>query len=132
MTEIQKQALTLMAEQNIGAIQVKGFGWVFPTHIRNDYGRFGEERAVGAAKGIVRQLAPTNTSEMTYRERYNATTEWEARHIAKDLMEMNGPDEFISERDDELITAAEQKTQPSKPYLSGAIDECYRLMGLLN
>jgi hypothetical protein len=48
-----------------------------------------------------------NTSEMTYRERYLATTEWAARHLAKDLMEMNGPDEFITERDDLRITELE-------------------------
>lgn len=56
MTQIQKQALRLMAEQNIGAMPVAGFGWIFPTHIRNDYGRFGEDRAIQVAEEIVRRL----------------------------------------------------------------------------
>lgn len=56
MTQIQRQALRLMAEQNIGAMPVKGFGWIFPTHIRNDYGRFGEDEAIAVAEEIVRQL----------------------------------------------------------------------------
>lgn len=60
MTNIQKEALELMAEQNIGAMPVKGFGWIFPTHLRNDGDRFGEERAIEAAKGVVRQLRPDN------------------------------------------------------------------------
>lgn len=56
MTEIQRHALRLMADENIGAMPVKGFGWIFPTHIRNDYGRFGEDRAIAVAEEIVRQL----------------------------------------------------------------------------
>jgi hypothetical protein len=56
MTQIQKQALRLMAEQNIGCLLVKGFGWVWPTNIRNDYGRFGEEAAIHVAEEVVRRL----------------------------------------------------------------------------
>ena len=128
MTDIQKQALRLMEEQNIGCLLVKGFGWVWPTNIRNDGDRFGEERAVEAARGVIRQLEPRNTSEMTYRERYNATTGWEARHIAKDLMETNGADEFVLERDDLRITEAEERD--GKPYLVDAINKCFAIMGL--
>jgi hypothetical protein len=62
MTEIQKQALRLMDEQNVGCLLVKGFGWVWPTNLRNDGGRFGEERAIEAAHGVVRQLEPANTT----------------------------------------------------------------------
>lgn len=56
MTKTQKQALRLMDEQGIGAMPVKGFGWVFPTHVRNDGERFGHENAMAAARGIIRQL----------------------------------------------------------------------------
>jgi hypothetical protein len=61
-------------------------------------------------ESLRRQLAsvsPENTSEMTYKERYSITTEWAARHLAKDLMEMNGPDEFVTERDDQRINELE-------------------------
>jgi hypothetical protein len=73
-------------------------------------------------------ISLANTSSMTYRERYNVTAGWEARHIAKDLMEMNGPDEFLSEHDDAQIAKAEARD--AKPYLSTVIDDCYTLMGL--
>lgn len=56
MTDIQKRALALMAEQNIGCLLVKGFGWVWPTHIRNDYGRFGEDNAISATEQVVQKL----------------------------------------------------------------------------
>jgi hypothetical protein len=56
MTYTQRHALALMAEQNIGCLIVKGFGWVWPTHVRNDYGRFGEESAIQAAELIVEKL----------------------------------------------------------------------------
>jgi hypothetical protein len=125
MTNIQRHALELMEQENLGCLLVKSFGWVWPTNIRNDHGRFGEERAIKAAEAIVKKLR--NTSEMTYRERYNATTAWTARHIAKDLMEMNGPDEFISEHDDQVISKAENQ---SSTYLGDAINDCYRIMGL--
>ena len=35
MTSIQKIALQLMAEENLGAVIVAGFGWVFPVNVRN-------------------------------------------------------------------------------------------------
>jgi len=69
-----------------------------------------------------------NTSEMTYRERYNSTIGWEARHIARDLMEMNGPDEFISEQDDLRIAQAEQRDSQSQ--LSDISSKCFSIMGL--
>ena len=56
MTSIQRRALSLMAEQSIGCLIVKGFGWVWPTHLRNDYGRFGEDNAIQAAELIVEKL----------------------------------------------------------------------------
>lgn len=70
----------------------------------------------------------TNTSEMTYRERYDATVGWEARHIARDLMELNGPDEFISEQDDARISKAEQRDGRSQ--LSNITSKCFSIMGL--
>lgn len=36
LTITQKTALNAMAKNNTGALIVAGFGWVFPTHIRND------------------------------------------------------------------------------------------------
>ena len=56
MNKTQKAALKLMDEQNIGAMPVKGFGWIFPTHLRNDGGRFGQKNATAAARGIIRQF----------------------------------------------------------------------------
>lgn len=56
MTAIQRRALALMAEENIGCLIVQGFGWVWPTHVRNDYGLFGEENAIQAAGLIVEKL----------------------------------------------------------------------------
>lgn len=56
MTNIQRQALRMMEAENLGTILIKGFGWVWPTHIRNDYGRFGEENAIVAAQLIVEKL----------------------------------------------------------------------------
>lgn len=61
MTSIQKQALGLMAEQNIGCMVVKGFGWVWPTNIRNDFGRFGEDNAIQVAELIVEKLSLNNS-----------------------------------------------------------------------
>jgi hypothetical protein len=46
---------------------------------------------------------------MTYRERYLQTTGWIARHLAKDLMEMNGANEIVSVHDEALIIAAEKR-----------------------
>ncbi len=47
----------LMDERNLGCVQLKGFGYVWPTHLRNDGGRFGEDRAEQAASRIVELLA---------------------------------------------------------------------------
>lgn len=35
MTTIQKLALAIMAEENIGAIIVNGYGWVWPEQVRS-------------------------------------------------------------------------------------------------
>lgn len=35
MTTIQKIALHVMNDRNLGAVLVAGHGWVFPCHIRN-------------------------------------------------------------------------------------------------
>lgn len=56
LSEIQREALSLMYEQNIGAIAVAPFGYVFPAHIRNDGGQFGLENAEIAAAAIVARL----------------------------------------------------------------------------
>jgi hypothetical protein len=67
------------------------------------------QQILGSLRRQLASVSPErNTSEMTYRERYSATTKWAARHLAKDLMEMNGPDEFITERDDQRINELEQ------------------------
>ncbi len=36
MTDTQLNALQEMYNRNIGAIAVKGYGWVFPQHIRDN------------------------------------------------------------------------------------------------
>jgi hypothetical protein len=46
---------------------------------------------------------------MTYQERYDKTNVWSARHIAKDLMLMNGKNEIVSERDEHTICDAERR-----------------------
>lgn len=48
MTTIQKTALELMAEKNLGALIVSGYGWVWPHHIRE---------SVAVAKAVVSQLS---------------------------------------------------------------------------
>ena len=53
MSETQKQELAMMREANIGAILVNGFGYVWPTDIRNDGGKFGEANAQTVASRIV-------------------------------------------------------------------------------
>lgn len=63
MTSIQKQALHLMMEENIGCLIVAGFGWVWPTDIRNDFGRFGEDNAIRAARLVVEKLDSLNNSQ---------------------------------------------------------------------
>jgi hypothetical protein len=57
MSDTQKAALALMREKNLGAVVVRGFGYVWPTHIRNDGGRFGDENAERAAEAILARLA---------------------------------------------------------------------------
>lgn len=47
-------------------------------------------------------------SDETYAQRYNRTTEWTARHMANDLMMMNGRDALVSGRDEDQISAAER------------------------
>jgi hypothetical protein len=86
------------------------------------------QQIVDRLKAQLRAFESPNTSEMTYSERYAVTAGWEARHIAKDLMEMNGAGEFISERDDQRIEEAEQR---DKPYLAEPIEKCFDLMGLM-
>lgn len=56
MTEIQRQALRMLDDQNIGCLLVAGFGWVWPTDIRNDFDRYGEQRAIDAADAVVTKL----------------------------------------------------------------------------
>lgn len=77
-----------------------------------------DEAAIQLSKDILLKLQGrlsrleqhvVNTSEMTYSERYRDTTGWTARHVAKDLMDMNGADEFITEHDDERIRDAETR-----------------------
>jgi hypothetical protein len=47
LTATQKTALRMMGEENLGAILIKDFGWVWPEDIRNS-----EE----AAKAVVARL----------------------------------------------------------------------------
>ena len=56
MTRTQKIALAMMADRNIGSILVQGFGWVWPTNIRNDGGQFGKVKAQVVAERIVAKL----------------------------------------------------------------------------
>lgn len=44
---------------------------------------------------------------MTYQERYDKTNAWSARRIAKDLMQINGKNEIVSEHDERTICDAE-------------------------
>ncbi|MCA9414170.1 MAG: hypothetical protein KC944_23355 [Candidatus Omnitrophica bacterium] len=53
MTQVQKDALQAMANRNIGAVLISGFGWVFPTHVRDDDGKLGEKRVNELAKIIL-------------------------------------------------------------------------------
>ena len=46
---------------------------------------------------------------MTYQERYDKTNAWSARHIAKDLMLMNGKTAIVSEQDEHTICDAESR-----------------------
>ncbi len=48
MKTIQRIALHLMAEENIGALLVKGFGWVFPCRVRE---------SVAVAEAVVARLS---------------------------------------------------------------------------
>lgn len=61
------------------------------------------EEANAIAIAVSREME----SGETYGQRYNRTTEWKARHIAKDLMEMNGKDAVVSAHDEQLIAATE-------------------------
>lgn len=48
MTTIQKIALHIMTDENIGAVLVAGHGWVFPCHIR---------KSIEVAQAVVETLA---------------------------------------------------------------------------
>lgn len=43
----------------------------------------------------------------TYAQRYSRTTEWNARHIAQDLMNVNGKTSQVSAADEKKIATAE-------------------------
>jgi len=46
---------------------------------------------------------------MTYQELYDKTSVWIARHIAQDLMQMNGASKTVSEHDEQAICDAERR-----------------------
>lgn len=48
LTTIQKIALYLMEEENLGAVLVAGFGFVFPVHVRQN---------VAVAEAVVARLS---------------------------------------------------------------------------
>jgi len=52
---------------------------------------------------------------MTYQERYQATTTWQARHIAKDMMELH-ENEQVSEQDEIKLQIAEYADANDMPF----------------
>ena len=57
MNTTQRLALNLMAEGSHGALLVAGFGWVFPTHIRDYRDAKGQDRAKAIAEAVVAKLS---------------------------------------------------------------------------
>lgn len=56
LATLQKKALVAMAKDNTGALLVAGFGWVFPTHVRNDRGAFTTEQNIDLCEKVINLL----------------------------------------------------------------------------